>query len=199
MRNSQRLAYVAAMLIAGFAPLFASAPTTQPTIEGFPGWPTHFEGRKLTPLELSSAEVRFERDFPGRLGRFTDGEREIVIRWVSQATRKLHPSADCFRGSGYRVTPMSIEMIDGKAWSRFDAQHKTGLHAGFPGNSSLVTGHWRVREIIIDEAGGQWTDVSSWYWAAMRDRTEGHWWSMTVASPATSTATSTRAQFTTVQ
>jgi hypothetical protein len=170
MRNGQRCAYVAAILAAGLAPLFASAPT-QPSVENFPGWPTHFEGRKLRALALSSVEVRFERDFPGRLGRFTDGEREIVIRWVSHATRKLHPAADCFRGSGYRVSPMPIEMIDGKAWSRFDAQHDAR--------------HWRVREIIVDEAGGQWSDVSSWYWAAMRDRTAGHWWSMTVASPAT--------------
>jgi hypothetical protein len=125
--------------------------------------------------------MRFERHFPGRLGRFTDGEREVVIRWVSQPTRKLHPAVDCFRGSGYRVTAMPIEMIDGKAWGRFDAQHNTG--------------RWRVREIIVDDAGRQWTDVSSWYWAALRDRTGGPWWSMTVASPATAESASTQAQF----
>jgi hypothetical protein len=191
MHANRHVAFIVALLAAGLAPLFASTGTRAPA-EDFPGWPTHFEGRSLQALPLSDAERRFERDFPGRLGRFTDGQREIVIRWVSQPTRKLHPASDCFRGSGYRVAPMPIDIVNGEPWSRFDARRE---HE-----------HWRIREAIIEDAGVEragiddrrrrWTDVSSWYWAAMRDSRGRRWWSFTVASSMDSVVTSTNAQFT---
>jgi hypothetical protein len=187
MHNNRHVAFIVALLAAGLAPLCASTRTFAPA-EDFPGWPTNFEGRRLQPLPLSVAEQRFERDFPGRLGRFTDGEREIVIRWVSQPTRKLHPASDCFRGSGYRVAPMPIEIVDGKSWSRFDARRGSE--------------HWRIREAIMkgtgDDAEHRWTDVSSWYWAAMRDSSEQRWWSFTVATSTSNAVTSSEAQFTAV-
>src|SRR5262245_27622965 len=67
----------------------------------FPGWPAEYEGRALSELPLTSRETAFVQDFPGRVGRFTDGQREIIIRWIGAPTRKLHSAADCFRGSGY--------------------------------------------------------------------------------------------------
>jgi hypothetical protein len=39
----------------------------------------------------------------------------------------------------------------------------------------------RVCESIRDSAGGEWTDVSSWYWAALLGRSSGPWWATTVA------------------
>jgi hypothetical protein len=39
----------------------------------------------------------------------------------------------------------------------------------------------RVRERIYTAAGDSWTDVSSWYWQAVLERTTGPWWAITVA------------------
>jgi hypothetical protein len=179
--RSRYTVFAAVFLIAALAPLFAPTPAEQ-VATSFPGWPAQFEGRPLQPLLLSSAEQRFARDFPGRLGRFSDGQREIVLRWVEQPTRRLHPAADCFRGSGYRVTPMPIEVINGRAWGRFDARRNGE--------------HWQVREVIVDASGRAWTDASSWYWSAMREQAQRGWWSITVAASSAGAATaSSRTQF----
>lgn len=125
----------------------------------FPGWPSHFEGRPIAELPLSEREARFADGFPGRIGRFTDGSREIVLRWVSEETRMLHPAADCFRGLGYEIHAL--------APGRFEARR---------GDERLV-----VREWIHDGAGATWTDVSAWYWSAFFERSAGPWWSVTTA------------------
>jgi hypothetical protein len=136
----------------------------------FPGWPTHFEGRTLTRLPLSEREERFGRDFPGKVARFTDGEREIIIRWVWEATRRLHPASDCFEGIGYRVRPAALRVDEaGARWGSFTATR---------GGEGL-----RVYERIYRDGGRDgWTDVSSWYWsAALSEKSAGPWWAITVA------------------
>jgi hypothetical protein len=136
----------------------------------FPGWPTHFEGRPLRELPLGPVEQRFAADFPGRIGRFSDGEREIVMRWVGDETRKLHPASDCFRGSGYSIAPQPLTVAaDASRWGTFVA----------------TRGHDRlqIRERIHDASGHEWTDVSAWYWAATTQRSQGPWWAVTVATP----------------
>src|SRR5262249_32645770 len=136
--------------VAAVVPLLGVRPQPAP-IGHFPGWPTHFAGKPLRELPLGPVEQRFATDFPGRIGRFTDGGREIVIRWVSQETRKLHPASDCFRGSGYSITPRPLVVdADGTRWSSFLAKR---------GTQQLD-----VRERIYDASGSQWTDVSAWYW-----------------------------------
>lgn len=152
----------------------------------FPGWPETFEGKPLTRLPLSPLETAFQKDFPGQLARFTDGRREIIFRWVTQKTRKLHPSSDCFKASGYGITPLPLEIRDGEQWSRFTANR---------GGQKLV-----VSERIHAGNGGQWSDFSTWYWdsqggdsqggekgagsAAEADKHQGPWWAVTVAEPA---------------
>ncbi len=89
---------IAAVLVAAaaaaLAPLVARSGSAAPVAEGnFPGWPTQYEGRALTELPLTQRELAFVRDFPGRVGRFSDGRREIIIRWVGAPTRRLHPAA----------------------------------------------------------------------------------------------------------
>jgi hypothetical protein len=159
--------FTAACAFAALVPLL-SAPSAPPAPSGFPGWPTHYEGKPLRELPLTSLERRFEEDFPGRLGRFSDGEREIVIRWVSRETRKLHPAIDCFRGGGYSVTPRPIAVdSEGVRWGSFVA---------IRGEKTLS-----VRERVYDGAGNSWTDVSSWYWTAFREQSPGPWWAVTVA------------------
>jgi hypothetical protein len=134
----------------------------------FPGWPTHYEGRALIELPLTPREAGFTQDFPGRIGRFFDGQRELIIRWIGTPTRKLHSAADCFRGSGYAVTPIAArKSSDGNTMGCFRAT----LH----GVSMTVC------EAIRDERGGSWSDVSAWYWDGMLRSSPPPWWSFVAA------------------
>jgi hypothetical protein len=162
--------FIGVCVAAGVVPLFevdrGDAPVEQ---SAFPGWPETFEGAALTPLELTEIERGFESGFPGRMGRFTDGRRTIVLRWIAAPTRRLHPASDCYRGSGYTVRPEPIYMDDmGARWGCFEACRR--------GERLLV------RERIVDAEGNAWSDASSWYWAALLGRSEGPWWAVTVAT-----------------
>lgn len=162
--------YLAACLLAAIVPWLPlkSGPQGVGTPAAFPGWPAQFEGRPLTTLPLSEREQRFGGDFPGRIARFTDGEREIVIRWVTEASRKLHPASDCFEGVGYQVSPLPLRVdAEGKRWGSFTATRQ---------NEKL-----RVSERIYTDGGDSWSDVSAWYWAATGDTTAGPWWAITIA------------------
>ena len=163
--------YIVACLLAALAPWLSieSRPQGDKTFSTvFPGWPTHFEGRALTALPLSERERRFGSDFPGRIARFTDGQREVIIRWVTEPTRKLHPASDCFEGIGYRVQPIPLRVDEtGARWGGFTATR---------GGEKL-----RVYERIYADGGGSWTDVSAWYWAAAGEKSAGPWWAVTVA------------------
>jgi hypothetical protein len=172
------IALVCACLVAAVVPLFGAQSTPVPVGE-FPGWPTHFAGKPLRALPSGAREARFAADFPGRIGRFSDGEREIVIRWVSRETRRLHPASDCFRGIGYSITPQSLGVdADEARWGRFVARR---------GEERL-----EVRERIYDSRGNHWTDVSAWYWAATTGRSQGPWWAVTIASTDPQTSPSRR-------
>lgn len=153
--------------------LAAASPWLQPRASGreggdaFPGWPTQFEGRPLQALPLTALEERFQRGFPGRVGRFSDGQREIVLRWVTRETRQLHASSDCFKASGYRIEALPLRRVGDQRWSRFRATR---------GELAL-----EVSERISDARGAQWSDVSAWYWSALLGRSQGPWWAVTVA------------------
>ena len=165
------LAFTAVCLLAGWVSLTPGMPSSSPD-SAFPGWPTKWEGRALQPLPLTTREERFASGFPGRIGRFSDGRRELILRWVTLPTRKLHPSADCFRGDGWRVKPAGLRLgPDGTAWGAFDATKET---------QRLM-----VREQYRDAEGRTWSDVSSWYWAAALGRSRGPWWvTVAVENPA---------------
>jgi hypothetical protein len=150
---------------AAVAPLFTHA--SKASADGFPGWPARFEGAPITPLALSPVEERFQQNFPGRVGRFTDGRRELILRWVAEGSRKLHPASDCFKANGYALVALPIAVKDGERWSGFTAARGKQ--------------QYEVRERIVDAAGGQWSDVSAWYWAVQLGQTKGPWWAVTVA------------------
>ena len=121
----------------------------------------------MRDLGLSAREQYFLNDFPGQIGRFSDGSREIIIRRVTEATRKLHPASDCFRAIGYTVTPLPLRTDEyGKRWSSFSAV-KDGET-------------FRVYERIEDNHSREWTDPSSWYWSVWGQETN-EWWAWTVA------------------
>lgn len=164
------LVFTVAALAAALAPLAIRKPPAAEATAGFPGWPTTYEAKPLHALPMTARETAFARDFPGRIARFSDGEREIVLRWVSTATRRLHPAQDCFRGLGYKVSAEPMRMAaNGAPMSCFRA---TGTTDAFD-----------VCEQMTGSAGDAWPDVSSWYWHALWQSRGPSWWSVVVATP----------------
>lgn len=158
---------LAACVFAAVMPLIPWKGSPEQSEFQFPGWPSHYENRSLKQLALSEREQRFARGFPGRIAKFTDGRRTIVMRWVRQRTRKLHPATDCFRGIGYAVKPLPVRVdSQGNLWGSIECSK---------GNEKT-----KVCERIRDEAGRSWADVSSWYWGALLGGTDGPWWATTV-------------------
>jgi hypothetical protein len=167
MRLNQYLVFIVMCIASACIPLIAQ-PNRIANTADFPGWPTTFEGKSLTPLPLTGLEQKFAENFPGRIGRFSDGQREIIIRWVTHETRKLHPAADCFRGSGYEVQPLPMKLTKaGERWGHFRAKRQA---------ISML-----VDERIFNQQGQQWTDVSAWYWSAAWSQSIGPWWAVTIA------------------
>src|SRR5215475_8286499 len=165
------MAFVATAIVSAVLPLQdKTLGATGPAHAGFPGWPTHYDGHALKEMPLTRRELAFVEDFPGRVGRFTDGQREIIIRWIGAPTRKLHSAADCFRGSGYTITPIAARKgSDGTTMGCFRATLR--------GTSMTVC------EVIRDERGGSWSDASAWYWDGMLRSSAPPWWSFVVAQP----------------
>jgi hypothetical protein len=164
--------FLALNLTAMIIPIFFHSKTA----EGVPGgrqieWPRELEGKPLQMIELSGAEKGFVADFPGAVGRFTDGSREIIVRLIDRETRKLHPAADCLKGAGYTVKPMPLFVDrEGRNWGRVEARRA---------NTVL-----EVREIIVDSRGNSWHDVSSWFWAGVLKRTIGPYTAFVVSTNA---------------
>jgi len=154
-------------LAAALVPFLRGGSSGPAPTSSFPGWPPALDETPLVPLPLCEVDRRFTESFPGRIGKFTDGRREILIRWVPGATRKLHPASDCFRGMGYRVEPRPV-MADalGRRWGSFAAAR---------GGERAV-----VFERIYGGEGNQWSDVSAWYWSALLGRTSGPYWAVTL-------------------
>lgn len=155
-------------MLAGIAPLATGKLNFVQQAQTFPGWPDSVNGKPLRQLPLTERESVFLKSFPGRIGRFTDGQREYILRWLTHATRKLHPASDCLRGVGYQIKPLAIEVdLNQVQWGAFQASRE---------GEQL-----RVYERIYDESGNSWTDVSAWYWSAFLEKSQGPWWSVTIA------------------
>ena len=165
-----------------FAPLFFSqtaSPTASLTVAV--EWPRQAFGRDLRPLALSDVEQNFAGQFPGAITRLTDDENLYTLRQITHPTRKLHPSADCFRGLGYRIGHSWLEQRNllGKPetlLSRCFIAEKSG-------ENGIQPIRLRVCEQIVDTHGNSYTDTSSWYWSALFGQTRGPWHAITVASP----------------
>lgn len=134
----------------------------------FPGWPKNYEGRSLTELDLTQKEQGFVKDFPGKIGRFSDGQRELIIRWVNQPTRKLHPATDCYKGIGYYIEPRPIQV------------NKRDIKMGcFTATNN--TDEVQVCEYIEAVDGESWSDISAWYWGTIMDDSSTGWMSYVIA------------------
>lgn len=160
-----RVFFLTLCMIAACLPLWETRSSAAPI--GFAGWPTSYDGRAIREIPLSESERTFNRQFPGRVGKFSDGRRDLILRHVTRGTRQLHSSADCFRGLGYSTTPRpALRDAKGGQWSCFLATR---------GTRSVL-----VRERITDSAGHEWTDVSAWFWSVLLRKSEGPWMAVTV-------------------
>ena len=172
IRRRYLVGTAAVCLVAAALPFVLAAPPPPAPLPNTPAnWPATFEGHPLTPATEPAAEYG-KSVFPGRIGVFSDGTRTIVFRQVTRPTRLLHPIADCFRGSGYRVTPGPLFRDDaGRQWNRFTACRA----------SRTV----EVRECITDAAGQSWSDLSGWYWSAVLDKSTPPWTAIVVVAKET--------------
>jgi hypothetical protein len=167
---SRTLLLLAAAGISGASPflLARDGGTAGAAAASPPAWPAAYEGRKLTPLPLSAREHAFAEGFPGQIGRFTDGSRELVLRHVREATRRLHPASDCYKGLGFEIEPRPLRHdTNGRPLGCFSAR-KDNLRQ-------------IVCEGLHDADGKVWSDVSQWYWDALLGRSRGPWWSVVIA------------------
>ena len=154
-----------ALSCAGLSPREAS-----PAQDGFPGWPTEFEGERLVEQEKSDFEIDFGARFPGRIGKFRCGERIVILRWVTAPTHRAHSTSYCLRASGWRIEPLPMESTARGPWSTCLATRQ----------GTAVT----VREQVLDADGAALADVSAWFWKALFSRTRGPWWIYSVVSDA---------------
>ncbi len=154
-------------MTAALVPFLPVKSIQRDSLECFPGWPVQIDGKPLQQLELSEREERLARDFPGRIARFTDGEREFIIRWTTRSSRAVQSAWDGFHGLGYRLHfgPIWRDQ-QGHHWRTFEAKNS---------NETL-----RVLERIHDDTGNSWTDTSSWYWTVLLGKTDGPWWVVTI-------------------
>ena len=135
----------------------------------FPGWPSRFEGLPLRETPLTEREAAFNTAFPGRIARFANGERVVILRWVRHPTHRVHSAADCLRSAGWHITYEALIVVPDGDWSSFTATR----------NGKTL----RIRERCSGETGKNWPDVSSWFWSALAGRTRGPWWVVTVVGP----------------
>lgn len=135
-------------------------------------WPDQFRGVALSPLPLSLREEHFAAGFPGALARFRCGEGEVIFRRVDRATRKLHAADDCFKAAGFAMRRLSASaMAEEGLWQVWEAQR---------GDEPPL---W-VAEQIRSANGDLFTDVSAWYWQALRHPETGPWTAVTWVRPA---------------
>ena len=133
-------------------------------------WPARFDGRPIAPISPAPEDRLLARSFPGTIARFSDGRRQIVLRRVVAATRRLHPARDCFRASGYKVKAAPMRMVpDRGASACFTAVRN--------GRSFLVCEQIRAAD------GRSWPDISSWYWSALLGTSDGPWLASLTVEP----------------
>lgn len=164
------VALLAALLFASLVPLASSSGSTWTrTTEDFPGWPADFEGAPLVRVPLSERELKFYELFPGQVARFTDGERQFVLRWVREPSRHLHPASVCFRGRGFAWESLPTSMDEnGVRWGQAIATRDGEV--------------LQVKELIQGANQRTWSDVAAWYWQASLGRAEGPYLSILIAS-----------------
>ncbi|MGD8914841.1 MAG: hypothetical protein PVI97_02940 [Candidatus Thiodiazotropha sp.] len=167
--SPSKLILIVSAFLATVAPLiFSELQSKSDETSRFPGWPSEYEGKPLTQLELTDKEEVFVKGFPGKIGRFSDGVREMIIRWVERPTRKLHPASDCFKGNGYYITHQPIQVNEYGV--------EMGCFTASKDSKRLI-----VCEYIEARDGKGWSDISAWYWGALLKQSSKGWMSYVIA------------------
>jgi hypothetical protein len=117
---------------------------------------------------LTGTETRFAAEAGTSVARFTGNGRDWVLRWIPNASRRIHPAEECYRAAGWRVHPLPMRFFipsDGSfasaRWGCFEAQRGTSAA--------------EVCQTSIDGNDRSWSDVGSWWWAAIFRRTPAPW------------------------
>jgi len=132
---------------------------------------THYHGEPVEELELSPFEKSFAETFPGQFNIYRVGEKTLIVRHVTLATRRLHPSSDCLLGAGFTLTPATAYTdSSGQEWLRYQASRHQ--------EKFIVTE--RIHSLSEDQ---QWTEVSAWYWHALFHPGSGPWQAETLITP----------------
>ncbi|HET9639439.1 MAG TPA: hypothetical protein VFP12_09560 [Allosphingosinicella sp.] len=161
MRRSLPILLFAFLALAGaLAPLLPEP--EGPARSGAASWPASFEGRRLHPVAATAEDRILARRFPGQVARFSDGRRQIVLRRLDSATRRLHPASDCYRAAGYEIAPAPMRLVAGRGPAACFIARRGGQA-------------FLACEQVRDARGRSWPDVSSWYWAALLGTSNGPW------------------------
>lgn len=163
-----RFQWLVVCLAAVLVPILAGTFVPPSEASGrFAGWVDEWDGAALKRIDFTWRERSFREGFPGQVAHFSDGRRELIMRYTERPTRKLLSAEECFREAGFRIAPLD-SYTDGKGrnWSLFEAS-KFG--------ESL-----RVSERVTDRRGREWPRVGSWYWAATFGWSPGPWWAITI-------------------
>ena len=144
--------------------------TSDPGEGEFPGWPDGFEGRPWTRVRRPEGPATVFSQQTIASAVFRQDERKVVLRWIRNPTRTVHPASDCFRARGYDVERARlVRDASGFTWSEFTVRREGE--------------YWRVRERLFSESGETWTDVPAWYWSVWRRPGSGPWWAVTAVEP----------------
>lgn len=161
MRRSLPILLFAFLALAGaLVPLLPEP--EGPARPGAASWPASFEGRRLHPVAATAEDRILARRFPGQVARFSDGRRQIVLRRLDSATRRLHPASDCYRAAGYEISPAPMRLVAGRGPAACFIARRGGRA-------------FLACEQVRDGRGRSWPDVSSWYWAALLGTSNGPW------------------------
>lgn len=158
-------------LIAIFQPFLSSPVSTRKSTQKVKmaeiNWPKSLNGIQLKEVSIPEKQSRFISKFPGEIKFFKHRNKLIMLRLIIKPTRKVHPASDCYKGAGYSIKWQPIEINNsGERWGNFLA-NKDGVSIS-------------VKERIVDDKQNQWTDASSWYWAAVLGETKPPWWGITI-------------------
>ena len=160
--------FIAICLVAAIIPFYNPDSIALPELSTEPDWPVEYLSPDHKKTALSGKEKQFYKNFPGKMIKLSSGNTEYVIKWVTRPTRKLHPASDCYKGSGYSITPGPVKRDkNGNHWSSFTA--------------TKIKSNVLVKERIYNNSGQSWPDVSGWFWSALFNKNSGPWWVVTVS------------------
>jgi hypothetical protein len=152
----------------------ASAPAWAPRVSPrepsgqFPGWPALLPPG-WSQVALDPTEAAYTERFPGRVARFQNGQQQLVVRYIEQPSRRVHPSSHCLAASGYDLQPAPMGA---------DGPHQVGAWIATRGAQRM-----RVEEWVVSADGQQHSDVTAWFWSAILGYSRGPWVAYTRSTP----------------